>query len=87
MWALFCPIKTGTPVSRLASRVSVVDTGTRADETGFIAEAVIRCCREKALDWGVQRMSNTLWRHCFSLTFATEDQYAESIRFSANLSS
>ena len=33
MWCLFAPIKADTPVSRLAKRDSVVDTGTRSVET------------------------------------------------------
>jgi len=33
MWPLLAPTKAGTPVSRLANLVSVVDTGTRSVET------------------------------------------------------
>ena len=57
MWALLWPIKTGTPVSRLDKRDSVVDTGTQGSETLLFAEAVIQLIREKALDWEVQGMS------------------------------
>ena len=57
MWALLCPIKTGTPVSRLDACIPALDTGTQADETGRDVTGVIRCVWEKALDWGVQRMS------------------------------
>ena len=37
----FAPIKTGTPVSRLDSRASVVDTGTQRRETDLLVEVVI----------------------------------------------
>jgi hypothetical protein len=50
MWALFSPIKAGTPVSRLASRDAVVDTGTRANETGLVAEVVIEFVRSRGQD-------------------------------------
>ena len=50
MWALFCPMRTGTPVSRLANRVSVVDTGTQVDETGLVAEVVIELSWRRGLD-------------------------------------
>ena len=41
MCFLFAPIKAGTPFSRLASRVSVVDTGTQVDETALLIEVFI----------------------------------------------
>lgn len=50
MWALFSPIKAGTPVSRLDKRDSVVDTGTRSVETGLVAEVVIELVRSRGLD-------------------------------------
>jgi hypothetical protein len=50
MWAWFCPIKTGTPVSRLDMRDSVVDTGTQVDETGLVAEVVIELVWSRGLD-------------------------------------
>ena len=50
MWALLCPIETGTPFSRLDMRDSVVDTGTQADENDAVAAAVIESVRSRGLD-------------------------------------
>lgn len=50
MWPLLAPTKTGTPVSRLDKRNSVVDTGTQVDETGLVAEVVIEFVRSRGLD-------------------------------------
>ena len=43
--------------SRLDVSVSVIDTGTQDSETQRGAIDNIELVREKALDWGVQRMS------------------------------
>ena len=40
MWALFCPIKTGTPISRLDRRDAVVDTGTQSSETLLMTRVI-----------------------------------------------
>ena len=64
MWALFCPTRTGTPVSRLDMRDSVVDTGTRVNETGLVAEVVIEFGWSRGLEVQVQALSIYIARTC-----------------------
>ena len=69
--ARFSAISAGVAVTGLMSldlSDPVVDTGTQSNEIALGGVIVIRCVREKALDWGVQRMSNRLRRTCQRLT-------------------
>lgn len=50
MWCLLAPIKAGARVSPMDVHVSVIDTGTQANETGLLAEVVIESVWSRGLD-------------------------------------
>ena len=69
------PTKAGTPFSRLDKRNSVVDTGTRVDETRLPIEVVMIFVGVINRLERVRAVSRPYRRTCRRLTIATVYQY------------